>query len=113
MSDLPISDAPIFKTMISDGSSVFPVDTIEHEGRLWIVLKWLYPPSREWREPERIICISNLGVQDLRRMQNMPADFSVPVPLPKVLFDPIPKLPIEQYIVVEHPHIRFRTPSLH
>jgi hypothetical protein len=108
-----ISDAPIFKTMVSDGSSVFPVDTIEYEGRLWLVMRWLVPPSREWREPERLICISNLNFQDLRGMPNRPADFSLSVPLPKVLFDPIPKLPIEQYLVVEHPHIRFRMPSIH
>jgi hypothetical protein len=114
MSDLPpISDAPIFKTMVSDGSSLFPVDTIEHEGRLWLVLRWLYPPSREWRAPERLICISNLGFQDLRNMPNAPADFSVPVPLPKVLFETIPTLPAEQYIVIEHPRLRFRMPSIH
>lgn len=113
MSEPPIRDDPIFKTMISDGSSIFPADTIEHEGKLWLVLRWLVPPSREWREPERLICLSNLMLQDLRGMANRPADFSLPVPLPKVLFEPIPKLPVEQYVVIEHPHIRFRMPSTH
>ena len=46
-------------------------------------------------------------------MPNRPADFALPAPLPKVLFDPIPKLPAEQYIVIEHPHIRFRMPAIH
>jgi hypothetical protein len=107
-----ISDAPIFKTMVSDGSKVFPVDTVEHEGKLWLVLRWLYPPSKEWREPERLICISNLRFQDLRAMPNNPADFYLPGPLPKVLFESIPKLPAEQYIVIEHPRLRFRMPSI-
>jgi hypothetical protein len=109
----PIIDVPIFKTMVSTGSSIFPVDTVEHEGKLWLVPQWLYPPSKEWREPARLICISNLGFQDMRHMVNRPADFYLPVPLPKILFDPIPQLAAEQYIVVEHPHIRFRMPSIH
>lgn len=109
----PISDAPIFVTMVSEGSSIFKVDTIEYEGKLWLVLRWLFPPSKEWREPERLICISNLSFQDLRGSPNRPADFSLPAPLPKVLFDAVPKLPIEPYIVIEHPHIRFRMPSVH
>ena len=46
-------------------------------------------------------------------MPNRPADFALPAPLPKVLFDPIPKLPAEQYIVIEHPHIRFRMPAIY
>ena len=46
-------------------------------------------------------------------MPNRPADFALPAPLPKVLFDPIPKLPAEQYTVTEHPHIRFRMPAIY
>ncbi len=111
--DPPISDAPIFKTLVSNGSSIFQVDTIEYEDKLWLVLRWLFPPSKEWREPERLICISNLRFQDLRGSPNRPADFSLPAPLPTVLFGPIPKLPVEQYIVIEHPHIRFRMLTVH
>jgi hypothetical protein len=114
MSDLPpISDAPIFKTMVSYGSSVLLADTIEYEGKLWLVLKWLFPLSKEWREPERLICISNLKFQDLRGSPNRLFDFCLSAPLPMVLFESIPKLPVEQYIVIEHPHIRFRMPSIH
>lgn len=114
MTEPPISDAPIFKTMISDGTSIFPVDTIEHEGKLWLVLKWLAPEGGGWRTPERIICLSNLRFQDLRHMgDKRPADFSLPVPLPKALFESPPRLPNEQYVVIEHPHIRFRMPTVH
>jgi hypothetical protein len=33
MGDPPVSDAQIFVTMVNDGSSIFPVDTIEYEGK--------------------------------------------------------------------------------
>jgi hypothetical protein len=112
MSAPPILDAPIFKTMVSDGKSIFPIDTIEHEGKLWLVFEWLAPPSKEWREPARLVCLSNLPYRDLRG-QGFPTDFSLSHPLPKVLFEAIPRLPDEPYIVIEHPHIRFRMPTVH
>lgn len=113
-SEPPITDARIFQTMVTDGSSLFPVDTIEYEGKFWLVPRWLFPPSKEWREPERLICISNLGLRDHRSQQQRAADFSVLVPLPKALFfDPIPTLPAEQYVVIAHPRIRFPMPALH
>ena len=43
-----IIDGPIFKTMVSDGAYIFPVDTKEYQGQFWLVLRWLYPPSKEW-----------------------------------------------------------------
>jgi hypothetical protein len=91
MSEPPISDGLIYKTMVNDGTSIFPVDTIEYQGKFWLILRWIYPPSKEWREPQRLICISNLPHQDLRQRQQRPADFSVLLPLPKVLFEAIPQ----------------------
>jgi len=38
MSEPPISDAPTYKTMISDGHSIFPVGTIEYQGNIWLVM---------------------------------------------------------------------------
>jgi hypothetical protein len=112
MDEPPIIDAPILKVFVSDGTSIFTVDAIGHDGRLWLVLRWLCPPSKEWREPERIICLSGLPYQDLRGT-GQPADYSLPVPLPKHLFGDTPLLPSEEYLVVEHPHIRFRMPTVH
>jgi hypothetical protein len=107
----PIVDGPVFKAIVTDGDTSSFVDAIEYEHKIWLVLKWLYPPSREWREPERIIRVAYIGFQDLRNDPARLADFSLSVPLPKVVFEASPQLPSEQYVVIEHPHIRFPIPK--
>lgn len=36
----------IFKTYVAAGAGVQIVDTIEHEGKLWLVPHWLDNPSK-------------------------------------------------------------------
>lgn len=111
MAEPPVSDAPIFKAIVTDGTSIFPVDAIEHEGHVWIVTRWLASPSKEWRTPERIIRVLNIPLRDMRDIPLRQADFSLGFPLPKVLFEERPQLPAEQYVVIEHPPLRFRMPA--
>jgi hypothetical protein len=107
----PIVDGPVFKAIVTDGETPSFVDAIEYEHKIWLVLKWLYPQTKEWREPERLIRVVYIELQDLRENPNRQADFFLPVPLPKVLFEASPQLPSEQYVVIEHPHVRFSIPK--
>jgi hypothetical protein len=101
-----IFGARVFKTFISDGRSVFLMDTIEFQGKLWLVPVWLESPTEGWKTPERIICLENLPVRDLRNTSQF-ADFAVQAPIVMDVFDGKSN-PV--YIVLEHPPIRFHNP---
>jgi hypothetical protein len=52
----------ILKTLVKcaeDGSLII-ADTIEYEGRLWIVPAWLAGPTKGTEMPARIICVDDL-----------------------------------------------------
>jgi hypothetical protein len=110
MREPPISDAPTFKTAVSDGEHVFPVETIEYEGKLWLVPEWLVNDHEGWRTPRRIICLAGLAVQDVRGM-NQPTDFVLTNSIPKTVFDALRQgQPVAEFEVIERPPIRYRIP---
>jgi hypothetical protein len=110
MPDPLMSDARIFKTYVTDGISVFPMDTIEYEGKFWLVPIWLESPTEEWRTPARLIGLPNLHTQDLRGTQ-APVDFAVQVPIPKAVLE---GKTTTGYSVIERPPIRFpKPPTVH
>src|SRR5260370_41892779 len=52
----------------SDDGNTYLIDTIEHEGSLWLVPKWLPTPYPQMQKPARIIQmlkhkLQNLGVE--------------------------------------------------
>ncbi len=113
MPDIP--EVKIYRTMVSDGTSIFPMPTIEHEGKFWLVPKWIEHKDGEWIAPERIICLDGLIDQDWRGRPNAPFDFAVNIPIPKSVFDGNAS-PAEsaKYTVIELPPIRFpKPPSIH
>ena len=48
-----------------DTGEVKLIDTIEHEGSLWLVPKWLDTPYPGMQKPVRMICLPKEGLQDL------------------------------------------------
>jgi hypothetical protein len=52
----------ILKTLIQrvDDGELLAADTIEYEGKLWIVPEWLAGPTKGTEMPARIICLDNL-----------------------------------------------------
>ena len=98
----------IYQTMMSidgDPGKLFKMDTIHHEGRIWLVPKWLSPPSREWQKPERIVCLSNLKHQVLP--QGSPyGDYMIPYSIPtSVLYGPGLPPKDSEYVVIEDPDV--------
>jgi hypothetical protein len=103
----------ISKTLISyrEGGSIYMCDTIEHEGKLWLVPHWLESPSEGTKQPTRIIRLDGLQYQ---RMTNPAygADYILNEPLPKAVFEgPLPKELEGQYVAIERPDIPLPIPK--
>lgn len=110
MSDIPILDLKILKTFVSDGASIFPMPTIEFEGKFWLVPQWLISKDGEVIRPVRIICLDGFQFQDLRE-KGHPAGFGINTPLPKGLLEGrVPLGQAAKYEVVEMPPILIRKP---
>src|SRR6266545_1129458 len=98
----------IFKTgmYFSDvNAKIYRVDTIEHEGKLYIVPEWLDNPLAGWRTPARLICLDGLPY---RATPGAPVDYLLNVGIPKSLFyGESPPQPGELFVVIDAPDIKF------
>jgi hypothetical protein len=114
MSDLPITNDPIYKIMITDGRSIFPVSTIQYQSKFWFVPQWLVNDDQGWQTPAYIICPDNLQLQDLRG-RGFPSDFGMNVPIPKSALDDLFQgKQVAGWTVIHRPPVRFpKQPSVH
>jgi hypothetical protein len=96
----------------SDDGYTYLIDTIEHEGYLWLVPAWLDAPYQQMRKPARIIRLDkhklqNLGVEP-QTQQHL---YRLADPLPKAVLDrgavhqSKPDTPL---VVVEAPELMIR-----
>lgn len=96
----------IYQTLVafSDGNSIYKIDTISYEGKLWLVPKWLAVLDEGWQRPSRIICLDGLKYQ----VGGPGTDYTLSQPIPRSLLDDlIPLKTLAQYKVVESPQIHF------
>ena len=94
----------MFFSDVPDGI-IYKVDTIEYEGKMWLVPEWLDNPRGGWRKPTRIICLDVLPHQ---KTPGGPEDFVLNGGIPKSVFDGLIPTPREEwYIVIESPDIQF------
>lgn len=93
----------IFKTMITFPDGIYTIDTIEHEGELWLVPEWIDgTPSEGYSMPVRIIRIPLLHEAG----PDVSADYIVSYPLPKDVLDgAIPMELAHVCDVIESPQI--------
>ena len=93
----------IMKTTAAFGHEIHKVDTIEHEGGLWLVPHWIDYLSEGVTMPNRIIRLDILPHDDFG-----PGEFVLTSPLPiELLSRESPKQPIPGYEVHELPEIRY------
>jgi hypothetical protein len=99
--------AKIFKTAVpSDNGTIHTIDTIEHEGKLWLVPQWLDKPKEGLSRPARIIRIDSLPHETSSGVHQ----FVLANYMPKAVLDgEIPPELESQYEVVELPEIVIRT----
>ena len=85
--------------------SIDRCDGIEHDGRDWLVPKWLDTPDGEWTTPERIIPVDRLpGTQ---KTNFAGVSYIVGTPIPKALFSgPTSQQLLDRYGVILNPPIR-------
>jgi len=101
-----------FKTAVSDGKSIFPVDTIEHEGGLWLVPLWLATQDEKWKTPARLIRMDILPHQKLGPPQ--PFDYALNNPIPKGVLDgTTPSKEAHGFVVIDRPEIQRPTGTAH
>jgi hypothetical protein len=74
----------IRKTIIlrEDDGELLLGETIEYEGKLWIVPAWLPGPTQGTERPVRIICVDGLLSEPPEQYQGK-ADFYLSTPLSK------------------------------
>ena len=98
----------ILKTMVSDGTSIQSVDTIEFEGQMWLVPLWFDLQEEGMTMPLRIIALATIPHQVLEHYPA--AQFAANKPLPKAFFEPGPIPPELKrgYEIRERPPIQIR-----
>jgi hypothetical protein len=65
---------------------VLMMDTIRHDGKLWLVPEWLDRIDEGWRTPTRIVCMHGLQYQEITD-DNEGADFLLNHEMPKAVLD--------------------------
>jgi len=104
----------ILKTLVAcDDGNTYTVDTIKHDGGLWLVPKWRGSPYPKMRRPVRIIRIDGLPRMDLGKP--LGTDYylyKLDDPLPKAVLDGASaSTPRRQLVVVEAPELDIRIPE--
>jgi hypothetical protein len=98
----------VLNTLVPMESGIFAMDTIEHEGMLWLVPEWIDTPRKGWSRPARIVRLSLLP----HSRGPAPFDYVLQNPIPKdVLNGQIPPQLAALYVVIEAPDIEFETHS--
>ena len=88
------------------GGAVHSMDVIEHDGRCWLVPKWLYRDDRPTTKPERIVLLDTIPHKRTKDR------FVVEVPVPRYLFKgAVPPEEAGQYVVILQPDIELPRPS--
>jgi len=97
--------------MITDGRGIFPVPTVEYQGKLWLAPQWIVSDPPGYKMPAYIISLENLAIQDLRQMPNSQADYAVGEPIPRSVLEgrASPEEAIK-YPTAVRPPLRFQIP---
>ncbi len=99
----------ILKTLVLVGPNsgeMMEADTIEHEGKLWLVPTWIVSQDRQWLMPARII---RMDVLDHKPMHSHGVDYLLTSAIPKeVLSGQSHSESGVDYEVIESPPIRRR-----
>lgn len=89
-------------------------DTIEYEGKFWLVPKWIYNTNEGWKQPERIICLAQLPYTKVPSENpiSTEADFVLGYPIPISALDDHNLIPLpDDTVVINFPDIKETIPK--
>lgn len=79
----------VFKTILATSGEMprktYRVDTIEYQGKMWIVPEWLETPRQGWKRPARLILLDVIPHQ--RTLGSPFGDFVLTSPIPRGVYD--------------------------
>lgn len=96
----------IFHTAIRSGDDVYCIDTIEHQGGLWLVPSWLETRGGKAQKPERIIRLDCLQYQS--KPEGLAFDYVLNESIPQAVLD---GQTTAGYVVEVRPDIAFAIPN--
>jgi hypothetical protein len=113
--------ARIFATTVTFDEippGIYTIDSIEHQGRLWLVGGWLEDRAAGFRIPQRLVCPLKMGFQPNPQPGPGRVDYSISAPVSKAAYEGrVPPELAADYVVLEQPDVRFPLPptlgSLH
>jgi hypothetical protein len=104
----------IMKTMVGNDrdGSLQKADTIEYEGKLWLVPHWLDSPAEGVRRPNRLIRLDSLRHQQVASGSQYGVDYFLNEPIAKALLGlETPREAISGFEVRELPSLAFPLPK--
>jgi hypothetical protein len=102
----------ILKTLVwIEGNAIEPIDTIEFEGKLWLVPLWNDRKGQAKTQPKRLIRLDSLEYQ--KEPPSSPYQFALSQKLPKSVFsDQFQQQEGESFEVLESPDIWLDLPRI-
>ena len=92
----------IFKTIVTNGATILPIDTISYGDGLWLVPHWIAKGDGLGLMPDRIIRIDVLSLRKLEPPQ--PWDYHLLDCVPNsVLNGPLTVSDARQFVVIDRP----------
>lgn len=92
----------IFKTIVTNGTTVLPIDTIPYGDGLWLVPQWMASGDGPHLAPDRVIRIDVLSLKKLEPPQ--PWDYHLLDCVPNsVLYGPLTASDACQFVVIDRP----------
>ena len=101
----------VLKTIVTNGATILPIDTITYEGSLWLVPQWKTTPDG-YLTPDSIIRIDVLTLKKLDPPQ--PWEYHLLDRMPDGVLDgPIPASDAKRFVVIDRPRDIVRDLSIH
>jgi hypothetical protein len=100
------------RTRFALGGNYIDMDTVEYEGRLWLVPDWIEYPGTGLMKPTRMIALDQLGYSAIPNFGNV--KWVISHSPPKELFEgPALSPKVASYEVLVLPEVQFPIPSAH
>lgn len=102
----------IFVTVVGSVDGILEVDTIKHDGRVWLVPKWVDHGDAGYVTPERIIGLGAIRHREIEARQDYGADYLINEAVPEAILrgEPSPEQ-VKKYEIQMRPDIRVSTIS--